>query len=101
MSIELLDALRRLRTEGPFSTYAGICGNLPINSYQDEGVRLSALFRSWPKFSGSLTYPVPGVGDMSPHEAFVRIPNVWNGEYGALRRELLDHCINELAKELV
>ena len=100
MSLTLLKALRRLRDDGPEDTWAGICGNLPYPVHSDHIERLDALFKSWPKFSGDSAFPVPGVDGMTPLCAFAYIPNCWEGEYGALRRELLDHCINELAKEL-
>lgn len=43
-------------------------------------------------------YPVPGVAGMTPDGAFIYTHDVWEGEYGDLRRELLDHCIAELEK---
>lgn len=91
----LLERLRTLRDGVPEFCHAGICGNIGTVSGGDEE-QLTALFRSWPKFSGSVVYPVPGVDRMTPSEAFVYIHDVWVGEYGDLRRELLDHCIAEL-----
>lgn len=91
----LLERLRTLRDNGPEFCHVGICGNIGTVSGGDEG-QLAALFRSWSKFSGNVAYPVPGVDRMGPSKAFFYINNVWVGEYGALRRELLDHCIAEL-----
>lgn len=91
----LLERLRTLRDAGPSLRYTGICGNIGPLSW-DNGEQLGALFRSWPKFSGNVVYPVPGVDSMTPSEAFVYIRDVWEGEYGDLRCELLDHCIAEL-----
>lgn len=91
----LLERLRTLRDDGPEFCYAGICGNIGTVSGGDKE-QLDVLFRSWPKFSGSVVYPVPGVAGMTPGGAFAHIRDVWVGEYGDLRRELLDHCIAEL-----
>lgn len=91
----LLERLRTLRDAGPKFCHVGICGNIGTVSGGDEE-HLAVLFRSWPKFSGNVVYPVPGVDRMTPSAAWARIHDVWVGEYGALRRELLDHCIAEL-----
>lgn len=93
----LLERLRTLRDAGPTGRHTGICGNIDTVSggYIKQ---LHVLFKSWPKFSGDVVYPVPGVDRMTPGEAFVYIHDVWEGEYGDLRRELLDHCIAELDK---
>ena len=88
----------------------GIC-SLVQNSpmlYQspDRKVRgmLTALFQTWDKYSGNTEYPVPSsCGD--PKDAFYhRLKDrdddyMWgiNTEYGANRRDLLLHCINEVA----
>lgn len=91
----LLERLRTLRDAGPTGRHAGIGGNLGRLDERDEE-QLDVLFQSWPKFSGSVAYPVPGVAGMTPDVAFIHIRDVWEGEYGDLRRELLDHCIAEL-----
>lgn len=91
----LLERLRTLRDDGPSLCHVGICGNIGTVSGGDDE-QLDALFRSWPKFSGSVVYPVPGVDRMTPSEAFVLTRDVWVGEYGDLRWELLEHCIAEL-----
>lgn len=95
MQVTLLERLRALRDDGPSLVRVGICGNIGTRSERDAE-QLAALFRSWPNFSGCPVYPVPGVAGMPPDEAFIRIHDVWEGEYGDLRRELLDHCIAEL-----
>lgn len=95
MQVTLLERLRTLRDDGPEFCHVGICGNIGTVS-GGEQEQLAELFRSWPKFSGNVAYPVPGVDRMTPSEAFFYIRDVWVGEYGALRSELLDHCIAEL-----
>lgn len=52
-----------------------------------------ALFEAWPKFSGSIVYPVPGCGGRSGSWAYNYAGDVWVGEYGDLRWELLDFMI--------
>lgn len=52
---------------------------------------------NWPKKSGNGAFPVPGVIVRSPiTEFYVAQKNntMWDGEYGALRKELLAFLIN-------
>lgn len=85
----------------------GICGAVNNHLFSDPAVPLhkydayieavkhvrQALFMSWPHYSGHPHYPVPGPEDApDPYCAFFTRPK-WEGEYGAMRRELLDHCI--------
>ena len=76
----------------------GICGE--FNRYYhgkaaEPGKELKRLFALWPKFSGCAVYPVPGSG-----AAFSLQPRLWSGEYGKLRKELLNFMIEQLEKEL-
>lgn len=57
------------------------------------------LFAEWPKFSGAISHPVPGVRNLDPWESFSRLPR-WSGEYGELRKDLLDFMISKLDYEL-
>lgn len=62
------------------------------------------LVGSWPKYSGSVVYPVPSVIDShipttvlsSPETMYHSTDLQWEGEYGKLRMELLEHIIKEL-----
>lgn len=78
----------------------GICGYIDDHS----GVEychpiLHGLFKTWDKFSGVLSYPVPDkTGD--PRGAFKTLPK-WKGEYGDLRKELLKHCIATLEQIII
>lgn len=63
------------------------------------------IAKKWPKYSGSEGYPVPYAfpakpGYLSPYAAFWETHSgcFWVGEYGVLRKELLDFCIEELSK---
>ncbi|ASD52157.1 hypothetical protein KNT64_gp205 [Pseudomonas phage PspYZU05] len=58
-------------------------------------VILTDIFPKWPKFSGRLNFPVPSIDECNPGAAFV-YNDKWKGEYGDLRKELLDFLIEEL-----
>lgn len=100
VKIALLKALIKTKAA---PTNVGICGNVSKNiqinwiCYCDY---LTSLFMSWPKFSGTSSYPVPCPDCESASYAYNATVMLWEGEYGDLRRELLDHCIDELEKEL-
>lgn len=100
VKIKLLKALIETKA-APINV--GICGNvsknIQINWICYDGY-LTSLFMSWPKFSGVPAYPVPYPDCESATYAYNATAMLWEGAYGDLRRELLDHCINELEKEL-
>lgn len=60
--------------------------------YEDLMSILKMCFISWDKFSGDLDYPV---GGRSEYAGF----NLWIGESGVLRRDLLAHIIKELSDD--
>ena len=61
---------------------------------------LECAFRTWPKFSGNVNFPINDPnGNFSAYSAYGYLPK-WTGEYGALRFELLDHVIDFLKKEI-
>ena len=79
----------------------GICGE--FNMYYrgkaaKPGKELKRLFALWPKFSGCAVYPVPGSG--VAYSRAVSSRRLWSGEYGRLRKELLNFMIEQLEKEL-
>lgn len=108
-----VEALRDLAgsvdTGGDHQYDSGICGNVQSilaergydHKYEDTRDALHECFRSWPKYSGDTGYPVPDPDhpkDASKaFDAYYRNGNVWAGEYGELRYELLQHCITELS----
>ncbi|ASD52151.1 hypothetical protein KNT64_gp199 [Pseudomonas phage PspYZU05] len=51
----------------------------------------------WPKFSGDKGYPVPGTHGDSAEYAYYNC-YIWKGEYGDLRKELLDFAIEYLGE---
>lgn len=97
VKIELLKSL--LKIKACPDRECGICGSLPM--YFDSGRLLFSLFKAWPKFSGTLNFPVPHPTEpFSAASAYYFARDKWEGEYGALRMELLDFCITELEDQL-
>lgn len=81
---------------------SGICGMLHDQAGgEDWWLVLTDLFKTWEKFSGVEAYPVPSTNlNDSPNGAFKTEPR-WTGEYGQLRRELLQHCIATLEQVII
>lgn len=79
----------------------GICRNLELVGYEDDGSLLKKVFSKWPKFSGNNVYPVP-VDDVYGNEynAYIHHCPKWKGNYGKLRIELLDFMIAECERVL-
>ena len=114
----MLDAALDIKA-GNFNEGYGICGNIGrkvINAMyvkfpeyvmddEDEIIMdswqiLERAFRTWPKFSGNVNFPINDPnGNFSAYSAYGYLPK-WTGEYGALRFELLDHVIDFLKKEI-
>lgn len=102
---ELLKAL--LKTKACPDKDRGICNSVPVYFdsvpvyFDRNGPLLFSLFKAWPKFSGTLNFPVPHPTEpFSAASAYYAAENKWEGEYGALRMELLDFCITELEDQL-
>lgn len=56
--------------------------------------RISSVMQQWPKYSGDMKYPVPSTEDLlGPRHMYINSKNLWTGEYGDLRKELLDFLI--------
>lgn len=104
---QLLEALKALQVSVPEPTM-GICGNLDYHLAKKLGAEVTDYFvlgslgisnygwvgevsQNWPKYSGHYTMPVPLPCPEKPTPT-----NKWEGEYGALRLELLDFLIREL-----
>ena len=101
--------LLRLADEGKVrSPKCGICHNIDDQLYIDSGYdhevyadaadffdRIVAceIWPRWPKFSGSMSYPIPG--DSAAYWS-LREGGHWKGEQGQLRRELLEFTIEQL-----
>lgn len=117
----VLAALRRLQLEGMYGSWpkdGGICAyvyarhTLDLEGRKQVDAILKPVFSKWPKYSGNIWYPVPhpfpdeyadedDLLDIAEH-AFEDefLGEMWTGEYGALRKELLAFCIEKLAEEI-
>lgn len=109
----IIDALVDLYQNGPRDTVLGLCshiGDFVADETKElseaDGARtcravhelLDGLFRRWPMFSGDLDYPVPGVEGMTSRSSFLKIREMWAGEYGAKRWSLAEFLLRELCK---
>lgn len=106
---QVLEALKRLRDEGPTLPLFGICRNFAWTlgtcaegrEPSDEGEHQAMLYireaaEAWPKHSGDVLFPVP-CEDEYPEEAYDTFA-LWDREtqYGRDRYELLDFLIAQL-----
>jgi hypothetical protein len=81
---------------------AGICYAInynplgtPLRKPAGTLTAIADLMTEWPKWSGERTFPVPHPEGKCPRRAYYNLP-IWEGPYGALRRELLDYLIERL-----
>ena len=104
------EALEYIRNSEPEVRDTGICNN--VRSYVeefrwDEAMDvLHILFKRWPKFSGNTNFPVPDPknetsGWLDAYNIYFSAAGadaIWDreNEYGQLRWELLDFCIEEI-----
>lgn len=101
---KLLENLNKLKdlVASEVQPQEGICYHAKFPHDKDKPqliLLIHSLFEKWPKFSGRILYPVPGVQDYTAERSFTRFPK-WSGEYGELRKELLEFMILELEYEL-
>lgn len=72
----------------------GICGRLSDASH------ISQFFKYWDHYSGDPYFPVPYTNNkVSSIRAYNEKP-LWRGQYGELRKELLEFCIQKVTEEL-
>ena len=98
----VLEAMIRVKGGEIDATIFGICFNTSQIVGDDGCVAydvIEYLSPKWPKYSGDIAYPVPSPnGKETPMYAYNYSDNLWTGEYGQLRYELLDFLIEELTK---
>lgn len=112
LKIKLFDALVAVKDNGPKDPYEGLCmavANAAGHGHPIENLELDMLLdelmQSWPKATGSLNFPVPGTDGQDYLAAYLdrraNKESLWDPktEYGRLRLELLDHCINKLNED--
>lgn len=103
----LLEALKAIRTDPSLRDgTTGICSS--IDTYfrrkgyytqSSDTYEIRSLMSCWQKFSGKDFYPIPSPNpSKTPHEYFHECHDMWNQEteYGKLRWELLEFCIQRL-----
>ena len=82
----------------------GLCSNIQhyviSNDIEDLDAVLEPMFLSWKDFSGDIAYPVPPTNFDDPCDQYTKTKDLYAGEQGDYRIDLLDHIINELEKEL-
>ena len=99
--VRVLHEARALRAN-PVGRY-GLCATLELRALPDYLV--DGIFKSWPHYTGCISYPVPcpGALPLDTDEArgvYRTTGDMYVGEYGALRLNLLDHLIAELEEVL-
>jgi hypothetical protein len=107
----MLSSLVQLEMVGPDHTGVGICANVHKHlcletEDADDADWLPLLWKSWPDWSGCDTYPVPASRDRdiggNEQYAYNMTACLWDRdtEYGQLRWELLEHCIETLQEAI-
>lgn len=103
MKTDLLEALKQIHKQP--MPHVGICHQLSLacddasESYWRN--KIQSLTYKWPKFSGSMHFPVPHPAE-PPCLAYNTTQNMWDRrtKYGQARWSLLEFYISELEKEL-
>ena len=98
MCQELLD-------KGPVDPTLGICNSLSQRNglgYYTVVSLLDDIVETWPKFSGSYTYPIPcdGTEYINPADCFNSV-DLWEGIQGVLRRDLLQFVIKHCERKIL
>lgn len=57
---DLLTALKQLRDNGPKNRDVGICSQFDLYSAYERR-QFRACFKTWPHYSGDISFPVPGL----------------------------------------
>lgn len=107
-AISMLACLKKLRDEGPVSLQEGICENVRCVGASSISP-MPSLWVHWPKYSGHVAYPVPAPPDKDQRVwlsgSYYMAVNagggdMWAGEYGELRKELLNWLIDTIEEHL-
>lgn len=91
-----LEALKKIRDDGPVCDYVGICGNIEELTKETMPYALKELMVEWPANAAKLyslrqNYPVEGTED--EYELSAEAGTLWENPR---RHELLDWLIKEL-----
>ncbi len=102
---QVLDKLvalqKKVEGDGWFDSRLGICSNSKINTGDPSQMAVfHAICQKWKHYSGNPIYPVHTDNRRSPIDQYLDTNNIWIGEYGKRRKELLLFVINELKRQL-
>lgn len=91
---DILQRLKNIKQNGPFSPHQGICKNACLTYLEIRF--LSSIWVKWIKFSKNIAYPVLGYAE------YCEVFDLWDtSNYGGvLRFELLDFLIEEISKKI-
>ena len=99
---EALKVVKEQVETGTVESYHAICAaldRLELDTFVSVVGQLKPLFKRWSKYSGFEIYPVPSPDSTRTACAMFYYAQgkdaLWEGEYGALRKELLDFLIQE------
>lgn len=94
----VLRALLRVKNGEIDNRTNGICWNAQALCGYDTYCVIEQGSKYWSNFSGDKNYPVPSTNrEVSSQDMYEDIDgDMWTGEYGTLRYELLDFLIDEL-----
>ncbi|NRA77864.1 MAG: hypothetical protein HRU18_06625 [Pseudoalteromonas sp.] len=94
---------------GDIVTPKAICHNIAerkvmtLDESRHAFMQADKCFKSWPKFSGDIGYPIPSTSkamtNAQQYMYCLQEGSFWEGQQGELRRELLAHMAKELSNE--
>lgn len=102
MNLEALRAVHTLMQNPDNWTMNGLCATYQFECFRitgRSGPSLKPHYQRWDKFSGNITYPVPGGIDAYNNASN---PGMWDREnypYAELRWQLLEFLISEAEKD--
>jgi hypothetical protein len=83
----------------PSLRFYGICWDVDAWAEDIDSGLLSLALSTHPEAGGRHMYPIPHPEGMSPSRAYWDIPDLWIGEYGALRRDFAAHAAKYLREK--
>ncbi|WMC09529.1 hypothetical protein PU634_10415 [Oceanimonas pelagia] len=84
----------------PYDRDLGICADIYKTARDYTTAILFVSLQAHPLATGSRMYPIPSTNpSQDPQDAFQRSPDLWVGEYGALRRDFAAHAARYLREK--
>lgn len=79
-----------------FKEFESVKKEKPYLSLEDVSNYVGNNCKGWVYFSGDHSFPIPSyIESLSPSDLFFSMEPRWSGEYGNLRRDLLDYLIKK------